>query len=431
MNDFITLVSIIIILILIIFPIYRYYHKQKEEFDINRVKRAVDDVGKFGSQIGNMMNSIGEEIGKVNNLGREISRLGPEISRISRFPIELGEELGNKVTKVANDAGGIIEDEFNRVIGEVEDMANEVSDFTTETVGQVEGELNRIMAIIEDIPNQVVSLANEIFVDFIPKMFEKGWQEFKKHVIDPMVDFFNDVGEVFEKVGDVFMEIIETLINFPKCIPYYAIDTGIKITEATLKTILPSWLKNIIRWFHNNINKTIIIPIFWFFMNIFKTVLQFLGFKFDFDEMGENRKKCYNFGPLDEVFDAFKEFFEIVFKGIKELFKFIPFDRIIQEILQLIGLGNGGATNGNKPSPAEQYIQQTQQQIQETVNEATEALRDAGVPVTTTQVNKYIDTAKSQLKSVGINIPDTPDLQTLRQNIPGITNLPSIPKFGF
>lgn len=427
MNDFITLISIIIILILIIFPIYRYYSNLKENFDIQKVNDAINDVGNFGNQIGDMMNQIGQEIGKVNDLGREISRLEPEISRISRYPVELGQNLSDEVTKVANDAGGMIEDEFNKVRREVEDMANEVSDFARESVNVVEGEMNRIIDTIDDIPNQVVSLANQIFVDFIPKMFEKGWEEFKKHVIDPITDFFEDVGEVFVKIGDVFMEIIETLINLPGCIPYYAFDTGIKMTEATLKTILPSWLKSIIRFFHNYITEPILIPIFEFCMNILKIVLQFIGFKFDFDEMKNSRRKCYDFGPLDEVFDAFKEFFEMVFKGIKELFKFIPFDRIIQEILSSIGLGQKGSS---KPSPAQQMVQQTQQQVQDTVDEATKTLKDAGVPITTTQVNQYVDAAKTQLSSIGIKVPDGPNLQLLQQNIPTVTTLPTIPDFG-
>ena len=46
----------------------------------------------------------------------------------------------------------------------------------------------------------------------MPKLFEKGWEELKKHVIDSLVGVSNDVGEVFLEVGDVFMEIIETLI---------------------------------------------------------------------------------------------------------------------------------------------------------------------------------------------------------------------------
>ena len=65
--------------------------------------------------------------------------------------IELGEKLGNKVTKVANDTRGAIENESDEVKGEIEDIANEVADFAKETAGEVEGELNKITDIIEDI----------------------------------------------------------------------------------------------------------------------------------------------------------------------------------------------------------------------------------------------------------------------------------------
>ena len=269
MDDFTMIIFIIIILFLIAYPLYKFYKKQRESFNVNDIKRAIDKVGKLGRDISGLGKQIRSEVSKVGNLGKDIKKMGPQIKRIAKYPVELGEKLEIEMKKVASEAEKGILDEFNKAKGDVEKIANEVEDFAKKSVSEVEGELNKIIKTIEKIPSEVVYWANKIFMDFIPKLFREGWKQFKKHVIDPIMEFFKHVGDVFDKIGDVFKEIINFIINLPQCIPIYAFDTSKDIFIATMKTMLPGWLKNMIRGFNRYIVQPILIPIFNFFTNIF------------------------------------------------------------------------------------------------------------------------------------------------------------------
>lgn len=341
MDDYIVLIAMIIILILIFYPLYKYFKKERENFNPKDVGKAINSVKKFGQDIERMTKDLKKQTSDLKNLGKEINSLGPKIERVAKYPVELGNKLKEEVTKVADEAGNVIEKEFNKIKDEVEDMANEVAEFAEEAVGEIEKEVTNIIETIEKIPDQVVNLANEIFGEFFPKIFDQGWKEFKKYVIDPIIEFFEDVGEIFNKVGDVVMEIIETIANLPGCIPIYAFDAGWEVAIASLKTILPVWLKDIIRTINRYIVQPIIIPFINLCMRAMKFILEMFGFQFDFDALSKQKAKCYDFGPLDEVFEAFKEFFENVFDAVKDIFKFIPFDEIIERILEFLGLGKG------------------------------------------------------------------------------------------
>jgi hypothetical protein len=412
MDDYILLIAMIIILILIFYPLYKYFKKERENFNPRDVGRAINRVKGFGRDIGRMTKDLKKQTSNVKNLGKDISKLGPKIAKVAKYPVELGNKLKKEVTKVADEAGNVIEKEFNKIKDEVEDMANEVAEFAEEAIGEIEKEMTKIIDTIEKIPDQVVNLANDIFGEFLPKIFNQGWKEFKKHVIDPIIGFFEDVGEIFNKVGDVVMEIIETIANLPGCIPIYAFDAGWEVAIATLKTILPGWLKGIIRTINRYIVQPIIIPFINLCLRAMKFILEIFGFQFDFDALSKQKAKCYDFGPLDEVFKAFKEFFETVFDGLKDIFKFIPFDKIIADLLKLIGLGGKGGGGGGAGDAVVDKVKDVANKVVGKASETVGKITDtAGTAFKSTQdqVDKMLD---------NVDIPD----------IPNMDNLPSISK---
>lgn len=419
MNDYILLIAIIIILILIFYPLYKYFKKQRESFNPRDVGRAINRVNGFGRDIGRMSRDLKKQVSSVKNLGRDISKVGPKIAKVAKYPAELGKKLKKEVTKVADQAGNVIEKEFNKIKDEVEDMANEVADFAEEAIGEIEGEIKKIIDAIEKIPDQVTNLANDIFGEFLPKIFNQGWKEFKKHVIDPIIEFFEDVGEIFNKVGDVFMEIIDTIVNLPGCIPIYAFDAGLEVTIATLKTILPNWLKSLIRTFNRFIVQPIIIPLINICLQATQFILELFGFNFDFDALSKQKKKCYDFGPLDEVFKAFKEFFETVFEGLKDIFKFIPFDKIIADLLKLIGLGGSkGGGGGTAVSAAADAAAK--------VASKAGAVASKAIETTSKTMGKVTDTAGNVVKSTQDQVDKA--LDSVGLDMPDMNNLPTIPK---
>ena len=404
MTNYIIIFLIIILSLIIIYSINRnfkkYIYRTRESFNIGDIKKAIKSVGKFGSDIGNLGNQLGEQIGKVGDLGKEIRNLGPEIAKIATYPVELGNKLANEVTDIANKAEDFIVDQFDKVKDEVVDVANDVSRFATDSLGVVRDQIEDIGDVIEDIPSQVVNLANDIFGKYIPWVFEEGWKYFKRYVIDPIVDFFRSIGGVFEIIGDIFVEIFDVLIRTPSCIPIYLYDASIALTIAFLKTVLPGWLKDIIRGFHNNITKPILIPAFNFIMGILKTVFELIGFNFKFDAFAEKKRKCYDFGPLKYIIKAFEELFELIMMALNELFKIIPIDLIINEILKLFGLGKKKKGGIEKPIPGAQAALNNVQKM------ANEAAKPIGQVISSaSQITSSIhDQAKSAIESTGINV---------------------------
>lgn len=333
MQDFICIIFIILIISLILYSFFKL--SVQEALSVKDIKNAINKVNNFGKDISKLGGDLSKEIKNVGNLGKEINNIGGEIKKVSKYPEKFGKDLGNEISKVSNEAGDLITKEFNKAVDEVEDMANDVENFAKKAVDDIKSEMDKIMKTIDEIPGQVTKIANDIFLDKIPTLFEEGWKQFKKHVIDPMVDFFKEVGEVFERIGEVLLEIFKSLMKIPECIPYYAMDAGYEIAMATMKTITPKWIKDIVRFIYSNIIETIVIPILNFFIWIIQSIFELFGFDFNLNGFSDDRKKCYDFGPLDVVIKALKEFFDEVFKGIGDLFKQIPFDQIIKDIMKV------------------------------------------------------------------------------------------------
>lgn len=433
MNQYITGISIILLLIIIIYSINKqfnkYIRKYREPFNVNQIQREINKVGKFGTDIGNLGRELGQQISKVGDLGNQISNLGPEIERIARYPVELGEELVNKVQDVASQAENFVNEEFDKIKDEVEGIANEVKNFAVDSINQIKGEIDRIGDVIESIPGIVTNLANEIFGEYIPKIFNEGWRYFKRYVIDPITDFFKQIGNVFENIGDVFKEIFRVLIRIPTCIPFYFYDASMKYAKKALDKILPEWLKNIINFVDNYITKPIIIPLLTFFKNILQTLLELVGFDFNLNALQEQRQKCYDFGPLTVVIRLFTELFKLIKRALEELFKLIPIDQIINEILKLFGLGGKKKKKNQSESllsTASSLIQQGVDNTQQVINRFEQTSASAINSVTNTAQN-IGNQARQALSDSGIEVPN---VSLPNVSVPNVS-VPNVPNFNF
>ncbi len=365
MNDYTLYISLVTLTIMLLYILYKNIKKTIDGFSVNDVKRAIDKVGNLGKDIANLGNQLAGEIQKVESLGNEIGKLGNEIEKVAKYPAEIGEIIAKEVEKVAKEADKKITSSFNKAFDEIdktankafdeiEDAANEVGDFATDAINEIYKVLKEIGDAIAKIPQQVADMAKKIFLDYIPKLFEAGWKGFKKYIIDPLTGFFGEITNVFSLIGDVFRQIIKVLMRIPGCVPIYFFDVSYEIVMAALKTILPTWLKDIFRAIYNYFINPIVIPVITFVLGVIKTILEFFGFNFNLEYYAEFRKKCYDFGPLNTIFKAFIEVFELLMKALQLLFKLIPFDKIIDEILQLFG-GGGKSSKAEEPEPEKDY----------------------------------------------------------------------------
>jgi len=365
MNDYTLYISLVTLTIMLLYILYKNIKKTIDGFSVNDIKRAIDKVGNLGKDIANMGKGLANEIKKVESLGDEIGKLGSEIEKVSKYPAEVGNIIAEEVEKIAKEADKKITSSFNKAFDEIEntankafdeieDAANEVGDFATDSINDINKVLTEIGDVIAKIPQQVADMAKSIFLDYIPKLFEAGWKGFKKYIIDPLTDFFGEIGNVFSLIGDVFRQIIKVLMRIPACVPVYFFDISYEITMSVLKTILPGWLKNIFRAIYNYFINPIVIPIIKLILGVIKTILEIFGFNFNLEYYSKFRKKCYDFGPLNIIFEAFIEVFQLMMKALGLLFQVIPFDKIINEMLQLFGGGKKSKEKEPK-EPEEDY----------------------------------------------------------------------------
>ena len=346
-QDFILLIIIIILASIISYSLYKQFRRKRDGFDpVKLVDDAIKDVAKFGKDIGDVGKQVYDEIRNVDKLGDDIIKLGEDIAEVAEYPIELGEKLGKDIADVTKQGVDFIEDEFNEITDAVEDFAedtyneienaaNSVKTFAEDQFDDIYGELADIGDTIADIPEQVADLAEDIFLGYIPDIFMQGWEYFQRYVLDPIVGVFREIGGVFEIIGDVFMEIINKLLEIPMCVPIYMYDISYEITLAVLKTVTPGWIKDTVRFINNNIIQTLVIPIIDMFLKMIKFIMEIMGFNFKINYLSKQRDRCYDFGPLNEIFEAFIDVFEMAFKGIGDLFKMINIDEIISEMLKV------------------------------------------------------------------------------------------------
>lgn len=398
-NDHIIFIAIIILYILLSYLFYKRYTRQRDSFNVNQIKKSIDKVGTLGSEIANLGNKLGSEISKIGKLGDKISNMGDQIVKVSKYPAELGLMLEKEITKVAKKASNQITKTANKAFDEIESAANEVGDFAEGSINTIWGSLNEMGEVIEDIPNQVATLAESIFLDWIPMVFKEAWKFFKKYFIDPLVGIFGEVGEIFGVIGDVFEEIFKTFMKIPSCVPVYMADATYTGILWGLDSIVPAYIKDLVKMLHENITKPFIIPVFNMLFQAIKFCIQFLGFNLNFNYFSDYKKKCYNFGPLGKIIKMFGELFKIVFDGIKKIFEIIPIDMIIKEIMKLFGASSGNNNNGSNT-----VVSNT---VNNTINTSTNAVSNT-IDTVDNVVKTSMDTTNDVLTKYGI--PSIPDI---------------------
>ena len=331
--DLILLLSIVILSILLLYTFYTYIKKRVDAFSVKDIQKSINEVGNLGK-------TLGDQISKVKELGIDVSKLNEDIEQLSSVPDELAAQVKEELSNIVAQASDEITNAANSAFNEIDDAANEVNGVASNSINQIWKSLNKISNEIDNIPDQVEDMATNIFLEWIPMIFDELGAFFIQYVLDPIAGVFEEIGGIFEAIGVVFEEILKALIKIPMCIPIYMFDATYDGVLWGLDKIFPSWLKGIISFINNFIIKPIIIPIITFFLMIIKTIMELIGFKFDLNYYMNFRTKCYNLGPLTLVINIFKDLFTEVFDGISKLFKNIPFDLLLDEIMKLFQTGN-------------------------------------------------------------------------------------------
>ena len=327
-DNFVMLINFILIGILL-YCLYDYTFVPKREPLMGQIKRGLRDIGRFPGQIAGLGRQVGDQIRRVGSLGREIGRLG---GQIARFPGQVAGEMGD----VFNKAQSFVNDGFNKVKNEVTDIAGEVQGIAEDFYGEAAGMAGEIGGVLEDIPGEVEGMARMIFLDKIPNAFTSAWDWVYDNIFSPIIGFFYDLGDIFEDVGNVFIEIFYFLIRIPSCIPIYMFDTCKTIAYHMFLTIAPTWLKDILRFIYRYVFELILFPIFGVIIYVLKFFAELLGFQFKLPgKMSKVFAKCYDTGVIGQIIDMVLGLIMTIFSGLADIFRMFNFQAVIDQIMSI------------------------------------------------------------------------------------------------
>jgi len=230
----------------------------------------------------------------VNDVGNQISNSTKELKVIGQFPTT----LRNLISKESNRALNAIRQETNRKFSEVTEETKATFSATEEDLNI---EFNSIFSEITQIGTKLATIMSGFFTQILKilentmgSIFNDMKQFFEDEFLDSLNVVFDLIKAIFDTIFEIFMNILRIIINIPSCSPLWAMDA----VNAVLKTILPDWLKSIIR--------NLLIPLIEFITSVIKTILGLFGFNFN---LGINTDKCYPsftfFGKFGKVMKDF------------------------------------------------------------------------------------------------------------------------------
>ena len=402
-NVMLTLLIILIIILTIFF--IRHIGNYKEGINLNKVKTAIKDVGKFGNDIKNIGSELGNQIKKVDNLGNDLTKFGKEIEKTSQIPVKMANDLDREIQKISKKAEKQITNSFN-----------ETKNFFDDLVDEVWTETRKITKEIEQVPFKVEKISNDIFLGYIPDFIRECWYQFDKYVITPIRKFFTNIGYLFLSTGNVFKEIILKIISIPSCVPIYVIESSRAGFKYIYDKYFPSWFKQVIDFINTYIIQLIIVPIFGIFIFITKFILQIFGFKFPSYDYESNKNKCFNFGPLNKVFELLITAIKEIFNILETIFDALNIDKIINEIMSVFT----GKRKKRKSSPTTSRVQNTVDNFIDTTNNTMNNISSTAE----SSINNTLDGTKDMLSSIGIDVPSTDiseSLNNVRSNIASLS----------
>lgn len=381
-------ISIFILILLLLFSLYYYYTTYVEGLK-SKIGKAFKRLGKFGKDIKSFGKKLGEEIKKVGRLGKELKTFGKKIEKGFKEIPKAFKKMDKAIKGIAKKAGRKIKGSFDKV-----------ERFFKKIIDKIWSELKRIIKFIEKLPALVAKWAKKIFVDIIPKFLKKVWSMFYNKVIKPIVNFFDDLGTIFGSVGKIFDIIIKKLKQMPGCIPIYGVEASKYGTRYVYSNFVPGWLKGICNFFIFLLN-LIFTPIIYIFSYFFKFIFEVVGFDFNFYDYESHKQKCFDWGPLMRMFNAFMRIFNTIFKFIRDIFKFLNIVALIQELLRFLGL--------TKKKKKKQQATSVMNKLGNVISDAQDAVTETGQRI----VENTLSSTKKGLSQVGIRVPDVNIQNTL------------------
>ena len=304
-NFYLNIIFIILLLYILLNSYYKYYCTEgwgKIGRAVRRVVKKVDPLAPFRGPYNTLKRGMGV-MRRLNRAPREINRLVRDVGRrardLSRSSSRMAREarsLPGKINNILRQIQQFAKSQAlalqNSTLGIFSQIENGITGTFTPIIGQITDSMSELGNIISNFFTMIFNVLKDTFSGLF-----RNLEGFFGTFIIGITKFFANIGQIFASVSGVFIEIFDTFISLPFCIPYYMYD----MTMLFLNSLLPDWLKDVLKF----LNKWIVTPI----LIVINFMLQVLGFRFRFTD--KNKKKCYPsfLGTIERIISTILGFF--------------------------------------------------------------------------------------------------------------------------
>ena len=243
---------------------------------VNKGKNLIRDIGELPNDINKGLQELNTVFDKIGGFTDDIEDAMKEVGKLTNFPVTFANEFGNEATNILNLVESEAKEASNALKGSVMSSFNIIQESVTTLSSEA---LNMIADIFTRL-GQIVAQLFFMVLDTLKSVFESFGEDisyaFDEYFVNPLMQFFEIMGELFLDVFDQISVIGNWIIHLPYCVPFYIFNS----MKDQIRDITPYPILFIFDIFFIYI----LVPIF----SIIKYILRLFGFNFKFKKIN-----CY------------------------------------------------------------------------------------------------------------------------------------------
>ena len=201
---------------------------------------------------------------------------------------------------------GVLEPMFKGVKGTFDKLIN---DILLKPVKQLEGLLKKMQDGIKNASSSIVLIGKKMaeYMQKIPKIFASFGIALNNSIILPMLNVFKSFGLMLLGVLELLFVIIKKIISLPRCIGVYLFHGASFFFNNVFLSLLPNWLREIIKLMIKIINIFLYIIYTIFYIMVYP--LRLVGWDLLGDIANFFKSDCMKIsfmGPINNMKEAAK-----------------------------------------------------------------------------------------------------------------------------
>lgn len=243
---------------------------------VNKGKDLIRDIGELPNDINKGLQELDTIFDKIGGFTDDIEDAMKEVGELTNFPVKFANEFGNEATNILN----LVESEAKEASNALKGSVMSTFNIIQESVTTLSNEALNMIADIFTRLGQIVAQLFFMVLDTLKSVFESFGEDisyaFDEYFVNPLMQFFEIMGELFLDVFDQISVIGNWIIHLPYCVPFYIFNS----MKDQIRDITPYPILFIFDIFYIYI----LVPIF----SIIKYILRLFGFNFKFKKIN-----CY------------------------------------------------------------------------------------------------------------------------------------------